>query len=86
MKCTKCEEGEFEAKGTRFSTRLQKLTRKRVCNKCGYVAKTMEIEIKTYEAENRLINKVIDAINEYSDCIEPIKNSEESGNNLPVSE
>ncbi len=72
MKCPKCVEGEFRAKGSGMRKRTGFFTRYRVCNKCGYKVRTVEIPYDTYEAENVLMKQIVDAVNEYATKKEPV--------------
>lgn len=67
MKCPKenCD-GELRAKITRLSKRLGVVTRKRVCNKCGYTIQTVELNRDTWEKDNKFMTSIIRAIGDYN--------------------
>ena len=46
--CPKCNKGEMRSHSTHFSKRLQCLTRKRICNSCGYAYKSCEVDYELY--------------------------------------
>jgi hypothetical protein len=66
MKCIKegCD-GQFMAKGSRMSVRTGHWTRKRVCDKCGYTAKTVEVLEKEFGGEMDLLADIEKAFEKY---------------------
>jgi len=70
MICPKCGEGKFRSKSGRLSKKIGKYTRIRTCTKCKYRAKTVEMEIDQYEAEDKLMNDIINAVVKYQQELE----------------
>ena len=67
MKCTQegCD-GQFMAEGSRMSIRTGHWTRKRVCNKCGYTAKTIEVNEEEFNNEMKLLEDMEKAFERYT--------------------
>ncbi len=66
MKCPKCNEGQFMAKGSRMSKRTGFWTRHRICNKCGYTDTTVEISKKNFSLEMELLDTKTSAMEKYN--------------------
>lgn len=65
MDCPRCQEGKFKSHYGGYRKRTGKYTRLRVCDKCGFKSKTIELLVETYEKENQFMNSIIQAVNEY---------------------
>jgi transcriptional regulator NrdR family protein len=74
MKCSKCNEGELRAYQTRYNQTYSGTTRKRVCDKCGYTARTIEVRLDTYGKDITLANGLIALIDKYNAEVEATKN------------
>jgi|GEM_PF-4565071 len=79
MKCPRCLDGQFRSRNGGYRKRTGKYTRIRKCDKCGFETKTIEISVETYEKENELMNRIIQAVNDFSQRPEPNKIGKEEG-------
>lgn len=79
MKCIKegCD-GQFMAKGSRMSIRSGYWTRKRVCDKCGYTTKTIEVPQDEFSSGMELLANIEKAFDKYSFVKEKEKKPEDT--------